>query len=178
MRYGLNNGSLRGFSWRKSPITSSDFHQSRVTLSRLLPGGFTYPRPEKASTYTSDRRMILFCASPLRCKRNCPSAGILTCCPSSTPFGLDLGPTDPELTNIAQGNLRFTAHRILTGVIATYSDILTSKRSSTPCRYAFMAALNAPLPRQSASSGSQYGPIAHFNLLGQLFLFVDLFGSL
>ena len=71
-------------------------------------------------------------ASPLRCKRNCPSAGILTCCPSSTPFGLDLGPTDPELTNIAQGNLRFSAHRILTGVIATYSDILTSKRSSTP----------------------------------------------
>ena len=88
--------------------------------------------PEKPSTCTSDRRMTLLYASLLRCKRNDPSAGILTCCPSSTPFDLDLGPTDPELTNIAQGNLRFSARRILTDVIATYSDILTSKRSSTP----------------------------------------------
>ena len=55
-----------------------------------------------------------------------PSSGILTGCPSSTPFGLDLGPTNPEPTNVAQGNLRFSATRILTLFLATYSDILTS----------------------------------------------------
>ena len=64
--------------------------------------------------------------------RNGTSSGILTGCPSSTPFGLDLGPTNPEPTNVAQGNLRFSATRILTLFIATYSDILTSWRSSTP----------------------------------------------
>ena len=60
-------------------------------------------------------------------------SGILTGCPASTtPFGLVLGPTDPELTNIAQGNLRLAACGILTHIIATYSDILTCQRSSTP----------------------------------------------
>ena len=58
--------------------------------------------------------------------RNSTSSGILTGCPSSTPFGLDLGPTDPEPTNVAQGTLRFSATRILTLFLATYSDILTS----------------------------------------------------
>ncbi len=29
-------------------------------------------------------------------------AGIFACCPSSTPFGLDLGPTNPGMIYIAQ----------------------------------------------------------------------------
>ena len=32
-------------------------------------------------------------------------AGMLTCYPSSTPFGLDLGPTDPERINLPQETL-------------------------------------------------------------------------
>jgi len=54
----------------------------------------------------------------------------LTGFPSPSPFGYGLGPTNPGLTNIAQGNLRLTAIRILTGFIATYSDILTSHHST------------------------------------------------
>ena len=45
---------------------------------------------------------------------------------------LGLGPTNPELTNIALGILGLTACGILTHIIATYSDILTCHRSSTP----------------------------------------------
>ena len=60
-------------------------------------------------------------------------SGILTrCTASTTPFGLVLGPTNPELTNIALGNLRLAACGILTHIIATYSDILTCQRSSAP----------------------------------------------
>ena len=71
-------------------------------------------------------------ASPLGYERFHHSSGILTGCPSLTPFGLSLGPTDPEPTNVAQGTLRFLAGKILTFLIATYSSILTSHRSSTP----------------------------------------------
>ena len=60
------------------------------------------------------------------------SSGILTGYPSPTSFDLGLGSTDPEQTNFTQGNLRFSAERIFTSLIATYSDILTSCNSSTP----------------------------------------------
>ena len=60
------------------------------------------------------------------------SSGILTGYPSLTSFDLSLGSTNPEQTNLTQGNLRFSAERIFTFLIATYSDILTSCNSSTP----------------------------------------------
>ena len=60
------------------------------------------------------------------------SSGILTGYPSPTAFALGLGSTDPEQTNFTQGNLRFSAEKIFTSLIATYSDILTSHNSSTP----------------------------------------------
>ena len=64
--------------------------------------------------------------------RNDSGSGILTGCPSPTPFGLGLGPTNPEPTNVAQGTLRFSAERNLTSLIATYSDILTCQTSRAP----------------------------------------------
>ena len=36
---------------------------------------------------------------------NINSTGILTCCPSPTPFGLGLGPTNPGRTNLPQETL-------------------------------------------------------------------------
>ena len=77
-----------------------------------------------------------------------PGSGILTGCPSSTPFGLDLGPTNPELTNIALGNLRLSATRILTLFIATYSGILTSQRSSTPYGMPSVHCERSPTPHK------------------------------
>ena len=73
---------------------------------------------------TSITRYAYPSASPL--SDTIVGSGILTGCPSPTPFGLGLGPTNPELTNIVQGTLRFSATRILTLFLATYSGILTS----------------------------------------------------
>ena len=42
------------------------------------------------------------------------SAGILTCCPSTTPLGLALGPDLPWADEPSPGNLRFSTAKILT----------------------------------------------------------------
>ena len=44
---------------------------------------------------------------PLHSSASPGGAGIFTGCPSSTPFGLDLGPPDPGRTNLAQETLDF-----------------------------------------------------------------------
>ena len=42
------------------------------------------------------------------------SAGIYTCCPSATPFGLVLGPDFPRADQLYPGSLGYSAIRILT----------------------------------------------------------------
>ena len=59
-------------------------------------------------------------------------AGILTCCPSATPFGLTLGPDFPWADDPSPGTLVLTAKEILTPFIVTHAGIRTSNRSTTP----------------------------------------------
>ena len=59
-------------------------------------------------------------------------AGILTCCPSTTPFGLALGTASPSADLPSGGNLRFTATRILTLFIVTHPSIFTCMHSNAP----------------------------------------------
>ena len=58
------------------------------------------------------------------------STGILTCLPSTTPFGLALGPDSPPTDEPCRGTLRFSGHWILTNVFVTQADILTSASST------------------------------------------------
>ena len=58
------------------------------------------------------------------------STGILTCLPSTTPFGLALGPDSPSMDEPSGGTLRFSGHWILTNVCVTQADILTSASST------------------------------------------------
>ena len=58
------------------------------------------------------------------------STGILTCFPSTTPFGLILGPDSPSLDEPTEGTLRLSGHWILTNVCVTQADILTSALST------------------------------------------------
>ena len=52
--------------------------------------------------------------SPCHCVINLfGSAGISTCCPSSTPFGLDLGPDLPWADEPSPGNLRLSTGEFL-----------------------------------------------------------------
>ena len=58
--------------------------------------------------------------------------GILTCCPSPTPFGLGLGPDLPWAESPGPGTLRFSVGEILAPLIATYATISSCGTSSTP----------------------------------------------
>ena len=58
------------------------------------------------------------------------STGILTCYPSTTPFGLALGADSPYADQHCVGNLGLSACGDLTHIIVTYVSIRTSDTSS------------------------------------------------
>ena len=60
-----------------------------------------------------------------------PSTGILTCFPSTTPFGLALGVDSPYADERCVGNLGLSASGLFTRFIATHVNIRTSDTSST-----------------------------------------------
>ena len=60
-------------------------------------------------------------------------AGILTCFPSTTPFGLALGADSPCADERCAGTLGLSARRIFTSFIVTHVSIRTSDASSEPC---------------------------------------------
>jgi hypothetical protein len=59
-------------------------------------------------------------------------AGILTCFPSTTPFGLALGADSPCADERCAGNLGLSARGLLTPLIVTHVSIRTSDTSSRP----------------------------------------------
>jgi hypothetical protein len=89
-----------------------------------------------ASGYTGTRTMssrparIYPPASPHRLRAG--GNGIVTVCPSPTPRGLGLGPTNPEWMNLPQEPLGFRRAGFSPAFYATHTGILTSGRSSTP----------------------------------------------
>ena len=71
--------------------------------------------------------------------------GISTCCPSTTPFGLALGPDLPRADQLYPGNLRYSAGRILTYLsllIPAFSLLNSPRLLTVPLR----PVKNAPLP--------------------------------
>ncbi len=74
-----------------------------------------------------------------------PGTGISTCCPSTTPFGLALGPDLPRADEPSSGNLGFSVRGILTHVS------LLTPAFSLPCAPTVLPVYlhctwNAPLP--------------------------------
>ena len=71
--------------------------------------------------------------------------GISTCCPSTTPLGLALGPDLPRADQLYPGNLRYSAWRILTSIsllIPAFSLLCSPLLLTVQLRPAH----NAPLP--------------------------------
>ena len=96
LRYGYFYTILVSFSRQRA---SRYF----VTLVSLYLSVQVFPLPCLSSTSAS---LTLFkCFS---------SAGLSTCCPSDTPFGLSLGPDLPWADEPSPGNLRLSTARILT----------------------------------------------------------------
>ena len=96
LRYGYIYTSSTSFSRQRA---SWQF----VTLFSLYLSMRVFPLPRLPSTSAS---LVSF--------KYIYSAGISTCCPSATPFGLTLGPDLPWADEPSPGNLRLSTARILT----------------------------------------------------------------
>ena len=93
--------STRSFSWKlasRSSVLALAFHPLHAFAFRQpdLPGG-QLPRFRHSFIHTV-------------------STGISTCCPSTTPLGLALGPDLPRADEPSSGNLGFSVRGILTRV--------------------------------------------------------------
>jgi hypothetical protein len=106
----VTNGLLRGFSWQRGIDHFADrSHRHQVSETRLRGfacGDFLHPW-----THTSNRGLIYPSASPHRSLSSVGSTGMLTRFPSATPFGLALGPTNPERIDLPQETLGFRRTR-------------------------------------------------------------------
>ena len=126
----------RGFSWQFGLGDFGTTLPSPLHL-RLYVRRICLPNTLRAWTHSSIRALHLSsCVTP-SLKRKQGGTGISTSCPSPTPFGLGLGPGLPWADEPSPGNLRFTAGRILTCLLAylcQHSLFLPVHRSS---RYGF-----------------------------------------
>ena len=126
----------RGFSWQ---FGLGDFGTTLPSPShlRLIVRRICLPDTLRAWTHSSIRALHLSsCVTP-SLKRKLGGTGLSTSCPSPTPCGLGLGPGLPWADEPSPGNLRFTAGRILTCLLAylcQHSLFLSVHRSS---RYGF-----------------------------------------
>ena len=104
----------------------------------ICPAGFAWPGPLQVSRSIRQELELPFRVPP-SLKRYDNGAGIFTCFPSTTPFGLALGTDSPWEDYPCPGNLRLTANGFFTRFIVTNAGILTSRRSSRPRRSTFTA---------------------------------------
>ena len=89
---------------------------------------------------------------------SCKSQGILTLCPSAAALAIALGPTNPWLINIAKETLVFRREGILTPIVVTCANILTSKRSS----------VGHPLPSQQMRILSYHSKLNQESILKKI----------
>ena len=90
-------------------------------------------------------------ASPRPCKRDHSGAGLLTCCPSPTPRGLGLGPTNPERIILAQEPLGLRRGGFAPPFCATHAGIRTRLRSTPACAGASLPRRRSPTDEAGTS---------------------------
>lgn len=97
-RYGFYKISSRRFS--RHSVPDSFLAYARIALAT----GLNDQRiclsitPQRPGPHSKRPNQLKPCVTPSKSYR---SAGILTCCPSTTPFGLVLGPTNPGTIRVA-----------------------------------------------------------------------------
>jgi hypothetical protein len=100
--------------------------------TRLMTDGFAYQSPlECPKIHSENLESVEGCVTPLEIYR---SAGILTCCPSTTPFGLTLGPTNPGTIRVALEtlSLRWTGFSPVFLLLMPTFSLLYAPRWLTP----------------------------------------------
>ena len=117
-RYGLIYSIARSFSWKlasKTSVLGEPFHTHHAF--GLSISGFAWISPTSlAPTIPAVGSFSLLRHSIAHIS----GTGISTCCPSTTPLGLALGPDLPRADEPSSGNLGYSARRIL-----TYVSLLT-----------------------------------------------------
>src|SRR5690606_7218423 len=83
--------------------------------------------------------------------------GMSTCCPSTTPFGLALGPDLPWADEPSPGTLRFSADQILTDLFVTHTGILTCMHSTGPHDPTSTHIQRSPTPAQLSCARHSFG---------------------
>ena len=138
------NHTLRYFSSLR--VTSSDCTADLPTV--LLP---RLPR------YSHSRDVLSFCVPTVLMIHG---TGISTCCPSTTPLSLALGPDLPRADQLYSGNLRYSAGRILT-FLSLLIPAFSLLNSPLLLPVQLRPVKNAPLPidiHQFLSFGSVFQP--------------------
>ena len=154
LRYGYpaNNS---GFSWQPAHVLPYLF-SVRVTSSDCMTDLPIILLPRLHRSFHS-RLTLSFCVPTVLLQ---DSTGISTCCPSTTPLGLALGPDLPRADQLYPGNLRYSAGRIptfLSLLIPAFSLLKSPRLLPVPLR----PFNNAPLPidiHRSLSFGSVFQP--------------------
>ena len=120
---------------------------TRIRISGFVMCGFACTSPYLLRRLTNWALYLSFCVTT-SLKRSFGGTGISTSLPSTTPFGLALGPDLPWADEPSPGILRFSAGRILTCLFAylyRHSHFLTLQHSS---RYTFSVLRTLPYQLQ------------------------------
>ena len=105
-------------------------------------------------------RPLPFAASVLTSSTAIGGDGILTVCPSTTPFGLVLGSaTNPGADLPSPGNLRLSANGILTRFIVTRSGMITCTSSRDRYPFSFSSMRCNALHYRSIATTRRFGAI-------------------
>ena len=150
--------SLRGFSWQPGPVTSA----CRVPFAPRS------PRTDFPARLLNLHAWPCFSISRVDLPHCVPpsllfgGSGILTRCPSPTPCGLGLGPTNPTRTALPSETLDFRRIRFsrISRYSCQHSHFCTLHCSS---RYSFLACRTLPyqryLPVAPRGFGAQLSPV-------------------
>ena len=110
LRYGhVSHNS--GFSWQPAHLLRY-FSSLRVTSSDCTADLPTVLLP-RLPRYSHSRDVLSFCVPTVLMIHG---TGISTCCPSTTPLSLALGPDLPRADQLYSGNLGYSAWRIPTSI--------------------------------------------------------------
>jgi hypothetical protein len=119
--------------------------------------GICLPAPLHAWTGSTNRPLRLpLCVTPSLLTVH-TGTGISTGCPSPTPLGLGLGPDSPWADDPCPGNLRLSAARILTELLATQAGIRSSEPSTARSRTASPALRTLPYHAEVALGIRSFG---------------------
>ena len=152
LRYGYDTNNS-GFS--RQPAHTLPYFSSVLVASSDCSADLPTELLPRLNRFFHSRLVLSVCVPTVLLYR---STGISTCYPSTTPFGLALGPDLPRADQLYSGNLRYSAGRIL-----TFLSLLIPAFSLLDRPLLLTVQLqpvnNAPLPidiRQSLSFGSVF----------------------